>query len=243
MIENKYFKENPRFEIEEINYPRLLLIKDNKLTNKAINTFKNIFNLFSINGKMNKEQSINYFTNCGYDEWESYNRIYKLFVYDKDKDGFILFEDFIKYYYDLINEDLNYVWRNLEKLGYNNYLNENYDLDYLKNNKEEFEEFEELIIFNFFELTNLQINKLSLCFNIDKIFIDYLKKKGILINIKEINISLFNVKQFIELNIIGPNIKELNLYIYEEDPEINKYEINNFFKYYYFKIIYFKIKF
>ena len=55
MIENKYFKENPRFEIEEINYPRILLIKDNKLTNKAINTFKNIFNLFSYNGKMNRE--------------------------------------------------------------------------------------------------------------------------------------------------------------------------------------------
>ena len=69
MIENKYFKENPRFEIEEmdkINYPKLLLIKDNKLTNKAINTFKNIFNLFSINGKMNKQQSINYFTNCAH---------------------------------------------------------------------------------------------------------------------------------------------------------------------------------
>ena len=37
MIENKYFKENPRIEIEEINYPRLLSIKDNKFTNKAIN--------------------------------------------------------------------------------------------------------------------------------------------------------------------------------------------------------------
>ena len=45
MIENKYFKENPRFEIVKIKIPRLLLIKDNKLTNKAINTFKNIFNL------------------------------------------------------------------------------------------------------------------------------------------------------------------------------------------------------
>ena len=227
MIENKYFKENPRFEIEEINIPRLLLIKDNKLTNKAINTFKNIFDSFSINGKMNKEQSINYFTKCGYDEWviEEY-KINKLFLYDKDKDGFILFEDFIKYYYDLINKDLNEVWKNLEKLGYNNYLNENYDLDYLKNNKEEFEE---SIIFNFIQLTNFKINKLSLCFNIDKIFIDYLKKKDILINIKEINISLFNVKQFIELNIICPNTEELNLYIYEEDPEINKYEINNIF--------------
>ena len=50
-----------------------------------------------------------------------------------------------------------------------------------------------------------------------------------MINIKEINISLFNVKQFIELNIICPNTEELNLYIYKEDPEINKYEINNIF--------------
>ena len=103
MIENKYFKENPRFEIEEMNIPRLLLIKDNKLTNKAINTFKNIFNLFSINGKMNKEEAINYFHTCRYGEWKSD----KLFVYDKDKDRFILLENFIKYYYDLINQDLN----------------------------------------------------------------------------------------------------------------------------------------
>ncbi len=57
MIENKHLKENPRFEIQEINYQRLLLIKDNK----AINTFNNIFDLFPINGKMNNEQSINYF--------------------------------------------------------------------------------------------------------------------------------------------------------------------------------------
>ena len=146
MIENKYFKENPRFEIEEINYPRLLLIKDNKLTNKAINTFKKIFNLFSINGKMNKEQSINYFENCECYGLTFDDRIDVLFVYDKDKDGFILFEDFIKYYYNLINKNLNEVQEDLANLGYNNYLNENYDLDYLKNNKEEFEE---SIIFNF----------------------------------------------------------------------------------------------
>ena len=48
-------------------------------------------------------------------------------------------------------------------------------------------------------------------------------------NLKEINISCFNLKQLIKLNIICPNIEELNLYIYEEDPEINKYEINNIF--------------
>ena len=58
MIENQYFKENPRFEIEEINIPRLLLIKDNKLTNKTINTFKNIFNLFSIMEKWIKNNQL-----------------------------------------------------------------------------------------------------------------------------------------------------------------------------------------
>ena len=70
MIENKYFKENPCFEIEEINHPRLLLIKDNKLTNKGINNFKKIFDLFSNNGKMNRQQSNNYFQNCDDDEWK-----------------------------------------------------------------------------------------------------------------------------------------------------------------------------
>ena len=144
---------------------------------------------------MNKEQSFDYFQTCEDYEFMRDFKIIQLFLYDKDKDGFILFEDFIKYYYDLSNKNLNYVWYDLEKLGYNNYLNENYDLDYLVNIKDEFEE---SIIFNFIQLTNLKINKLSLCFNIDKIFIDYLNKKDILINLKEINISLFKVKQFID---------------------------------------------
>ena len=204
MIENKYFKENPCFEIEGINHLRLLLIKDNKLTNKAINTVKKIFDLFSINGKMNKPQSMNYFQNCGYNVWFINNKINKLFIYDKDKDGFILFEDFIEYYFDLINEDF-IVWGNLEKLGYNNYLN--YNLDDLINNKNEFEE---SIIFNFIQSTNLKINKLSLCFKINEILIDYLNKKDILINLKEINISCLNLKQLIKLNIICPNTEELN---------------------------------
>ena len=88
---------------------------------------------------MNKEQSINYFINCGYDEndWEFADRIDELSLYDDDEDGFILFEDFIKYYYDLNNKYLNLVWHDLKKLGYNKYLNENYDLDNLLNNKED----------------------------------------------------------------------------------------------------------
>ena len=49
---------------------------------------------------MNKEQSINYFQNC---EWGNQE---ELFLYDKEKDGFMLFEDFIdfvKYLYFLLH--------------------------------------------------------------------------------------------------------------------------------------------
>ena len=59
MINNLYFKNNIRINIDDLieeNIPKILLIKDNKLTNKVIKTFKDIFNLFSINNKMNKIQ-------------------------------------------------------------------------------------------------------------------------------------------------------------------------------------------
>ena len=59
MINNLYFKKNIRINIDDLieeNIPKILLIKDNKLTNKAIKTFKDIFNLFSIDNKMNKNQ-------------------------------------------------------------------------------------------------------------------------------------------------------------------------------------------
>ena len=150
IINNKYFKENPRFEIEGMNkfkYPKILLMKENKLTNKAINTFKKIFDLFSNNGKMSKQQSIDFFQNIS--QWDINYRVKELFKYDKDKNGFLLFEDFINYYYDLIKKNLNKVWKDLEKLGYNNYLNENYGLEYLKNKKDEFEE--SILLSNFFK--------------------------------------------------------------------------------------------
>ena len=65
IFKNKYFKNNIRINMNEINnikdlfknnIPKILLIKNNKLTDKAIKTFKEIFNLFSTNGKMNKIQ-------------------------------------------------------------------------------------------------------------------------------------------------------------------------------------------
>ena len=64
---------------------------------------------------------------------------------------------------------------------------------------------------------------------IDKIFIDYLNIKQILINLKEIEISILNLKIFIELNIICPNVEELNFHIIEKTFKYNMEEINNIF--------------
>ena len=184
MIDNKNFKENIRIEIKEMRYndlPRILLIKEDKLTNIAINTFKTIFSIFSTNGKMSKQQSIQFIQTIN----ENSDYVNKLFSYDSDKDGFLKFEDFIKYYYNLIKSDLNFVWNNLKKLGYDKFLNENN----LENVEYNINELKEKYV-NFFKIINA--NKISLCYNIDKIFIDYLNKKETFINLKEIDISILN---------------------------------------------------
>ena len=53
-IKNNLIENNININTEDLikeNIPRLLLIKDDKLTEKAIKTFENIFNSFSINKK------------------------------------------------------------------------------------------------------------------------------------------------------------------------------------------------
>ncbi len=165
IIKNSYFKENSHFELN-LNYdelPRLLLIKDNKLTNKTIKTLKEIFDLFSIDGKMSKEQSLQFLHKINKD-----NNINKLFSYDIDNKGYLLFENFINYYYDLTKDNSNYLWNDLKKLGYNKLLDKykEYDLEYLKNNLNEF-----LLNFplnNFLKIMNIKINKLCLLSGIIK---------------------------------------------------------------------------
>ena len=65
ILKNKYFKDIIRINLDGIynikdlfkkNIPRMLLIKNNKLIDKVIKIFKDIFNSFSTNGKMNKIQ-------------------------------------------------------------------------------------------------------------------------------------------------------------------------------------------
>ena len=117
MINNSNYKDNICVEIGKMNIPRILLIKDNKLTNKINNIFKDIFDLYSSNGKMSKSQSIEFMKEIKRD-----NNINKLFSYDIDKDGYLLFEDFMKYYYDLIKSKIYFVWDDLYNLGYNNFF-------------------------------------------------------------------------------------------------------------------------
>ena len=58
----------------------------------------------------------------------------------------------------------------MKKLGYDKFLNENN----LENVEYNINELKEKYV-NFFKIINA--NKISLCYNIDKIFIDYLNKK------------------------------------------------------------------
>ena len=225
MMNNSNYKDNILIEIKEMEIiPKILLIKDNKLTNKMNKILKEIFDLYSSNGKMSKSQSIEFMKEI---KRNNNSNINELFKYDRDKDGYLLFEDFIQYYYDLIKYDIDIVWEDLNNLGYNNFLekNEKYDLEYLQTH---LNEFEESIVSNYFKIINENIKKICLFSQIDKIFIDYLNIKQILINLKQIEISILNLKIFIELNIICPNIEELSLYI-NDNFDFNKKEIMNIF--------------
>ena len=225
MFNNFYFKENARIELKNMkNYilPKILLIKNGKLTNKMIQTLKEIFKQFSSIEKMSKEQLIRYMNkiktgNINY-------RINTLLSYDKDKDGYISFEDFKNYYCNLTKYDLYMVWKDLNNLGYNNFLekSEEYNLNYLKNNVDKFKELN-IVLYNFLQIVNLEINKLCLFYQIDKIFIDYLNDNLIFKKLQQIEISLSNLIYFINSNIICPNVNELNLYVLKIDYDNNEY--------------------
>ena len=122
MMNNSNYKDNILIEIKEMeidDIPKILLIKDNKLTNKIKKIFKEIFDLYSSNGKMSKSQLIEFMNKIKRNDDENINKLYS---YDIDKDGYLLFEEFIQYYYNLIKYDINIAWKDLNNLGYNNFL-------------------------------------------------------------------------------------------------------------------------
>lgn len=144
MIKNIDFKENVKIKIENLDKHsfegnKLLLIKNNQLTEKIIKRLEEIFDLFSTNKKMSKEELLE-FINIVYEEEN--DAIYNLFLMNLDLVGFLQFEDFLNLFYELLkNNSEDFVWNCLYRLGYNNILeiNEEYDLDYLKNHLNEFE--------------------------------------------------------------------------------------------------------
>ena len=58
IFNNSYFRQKIKINLDDLNQERILkiLIEDNKLSDIAIKIIKNIFNIFSIDGKMNKTQ-------------------------------------------------------------------------------------------------------------------------------------------------------------------------------------------
>ena len=248
IINNPIFKENIRIEIEQLEKSlffdiKILLMKNNVLSNKAIKVFKEIFNLYSSKGKMSKTQLLDFINemNEKLDDDEE-KKINKLFSYHLDRDIFLTFEDFSKLFSDLFKNNSTIFWKIFEKLGYNKLLDkkDTYDLDYLQTHLDEFEGLEKILI-NFLQILNNKVNKLCFYFPIDKLFIDYLNKKSILNNLKQIEISISNLKIFIDLNIVCSNVEELNLYIFKENKteeldfysynESNKKDYDNIFEY------------
>ena len=228
MINDSYFQNNISVEIEDMDQkliPKILLIKDNKLTNKTQIILKEIFDKFASNGKMYKVQLLEFMKKIKRNDDDNINDI---FLYDIDNEGFLLFENFIKYYYDLIKTRLYLVWNDLNYLGYNIFLEKKktFDLDYLQIY---INDFPKTNLFNFFQIINKKIIRMRLCSKIDKIFIEYLNIKHIFLHLKKIEISINNLILFIELNIICPNIEELSLYI-NEDLNFNKKQMIYIFK-------------
>jgi hypothetical protein len=241
IFKNKYFKNNIRINMNEINnikdlfknnIPKILLIKNNKLTDKAIKTFQEIFNLFSTNGKMNKIQGaqfVNSMMNMNIQINENNKYVNNLFSkYDIDNDGLLSFEDFNHFYFNSIKNKIDSVWKHLYLLGYNNLLEKNKEIDYyyILNHEEDFEISKYT---NIKKISKEKIYKLSLFDDIDKIFLQYFNNNQIFQNLKIIDISIYNLNQMINLNIICPNIEELNLKVIGEDLIYNINELNVIF--------------
>ena len=108
LINSNYFNENINIEIENLTteiIPKILLIKNNSLSNEALKVFKEIFDIFSINGKMNSTQInefiINFFGNI-----EEKEIIFTLLSSYLSIDGFLKLEGFYKFYFDIINSNI-----------------------------------------------------------------------------------------------------------------------------------------
>jgi ubiquitin carboxyl-terminal hydrolase 34 len=101
-----------------------LIDKSGNFTPKAAAVFAEIFQNFSTDGKMSKEQCAGLVTACtgNYSHQDDPNitRLYE--QYDKDKDGFLEEKNFQDFYCDASKNKKQTVWQNLHHLNYRNDL-------------------------------------------------------------------------------------------------------------------------
>ena len=189
MLNNLYFKENIRIDLSDTEIPKLLLVKGNQLTNESIEIFKNIFKTYSTNEQMNKEQCtnlMNLFSN------KNDNKVNFIFSkYNVKKNGLLTFDEFIKYYNDLICHDVREVWNNIIKLDYY----KNFENDKLMN----------LLI------QDIKINNLTLVFETNEIILEILNQRKVFENIKILDISMKNLKEIFKFVKVFENCEELKL--------------------------------
>ena len=227
MINNSYFKKKIKICIDDLtieNIPKILLIKDNNLIEKANKAFKEIFLLYSNNNRMNRNKAIQLFSKVYKINISENNEIIKsLFSYDKKNE--ISIDNFLQFFY----KNINYAWITLFSFGYNNLLEKNkeIDLNYIINHLQEFEE--NKIFSNFIQISKKKIYNISSLIEHDIIFLKYLNQKEIFQNVKKLNIviSCFNV--IIKLKIICPNVNELTLDISGKEMNYNKTQLNYIF--------------
>ena len=151
-----------------------ILIEDNKLSDIAIKVIKNIFNIFSIDGKMNKTQYALYLINILKNEVNENDSVVEniFFKYNRNRNGLLTFDEFCEFNLDLIKYGLYY----LE--DYNSNL-----LEFILNNIEEFDINSNNIFSNLYKISKQKIYKLSLFININKIFIEFLNNNQLFQNI------------------------------------------------------------
>ena len=206
---NKYLKNKLELTINE--YKEYFFIR--KIKKYNISNIKTFWNQFKNDFKeiTNQEENLyNFFLN----------------ILSKNKDFILKLSD--EYFTSMIKNP--YFKENIRvKIeGLNeNILGDYYNLDYMKDNLNEYKELN-INLFNFFQLlNNKQINKLCL-FDVDKKFIIYLNKYYCFQNLKKIELSILHLKILIELKIICPNVEELSINI-NDNLEYNSKEIFNIF--------------
>ena len=170
ILNDNYFANNVRINLSDLSndeIPRMILIKNNRFTEKALKTFKDIFLSFSNKEEMNKDQLYIFFIQFFQKKNDPIIRREVnncMLTYDSNRDGKLTFDVFIKLIYnELIILEPKIIWKYLNNLGYNNLLDKKKKIDfhYLLNNIDECEGYSISIIRNFWEITKkIYINSL-----------------------------------------------------------------------------------